>query len=65
MPNKTSAQSRHVQSSEPGKLAGMVVDLNDARINGAKVLITGKDFKRELVVDDEASSRSICRKRGM
>jgi len=50
--NPMCAQSRRLQS-EPGKLAGMIVDPNEARINGAKILIVGKGIKRETIADEE------------
>ena len=47
------AQSGQIPSAEPGKLTGMVVDPNEARINGAMIVIEKKGFRRELVADEE------------
>ena len=46
------AQSSRSQS-EPGKLVGMIVDQNEARITTAKILITGRGLSREVTVDEE------------
>jgi hypothetical protein len=47
------AAQRIDKSAEPGKLAAMIVDPNDARISGAKILIVGKHETREVASDDE------------
>ena len=46
------AQSSRPQA-EPGKLVGMIVDANEARIATAKILITGHGLTREVPVDEE------------
>ena len=46
------AQSVRPQS-EPGKLVGMIVDPNEARIATAKILITSRRLSLEVRVDEE------------
>ncbi len=41
------------RSSEPGKLVGMVVDPNEARIAGARIIIEGSGNRREVMADEE------------
>lgn len=40
-----------------GKLEGVVVDVNDARVANASVTIAGKRLKREVVSDEEGKFR--------
>ena len=46
------AQSLRPQS-EPGKLVGMIVDPNGARIATAKILITSRRLSQDLLVNEE------------
>jgi hypothetical protein len=46
------AQSLRPQS-EPGKLVGMIVDPNGARIATAKILITSRRLSRDVLVNEE------------
>jgi hypothetical protein len=46
------AQSLRPQS-EPGKLVGMIVDPNGARIATAKILLTSRRLSRDVLVNEE------------
>ena len=42
-------------SSSPGKLVGLVLDVGEARVPAAKVIVEAKGFRRETVSADDGS----------
>ena len=42
-------------SSPPGKLVGLVLDVGEARVPAAKVIVEAKGFRRETVSGDDGS----------
>ena len=43
----------HLLPSKDGRMSGMVLDVNDARVAGAKVTIEAPNYKRELLTAPE------------
>jgi hypothetical protein len=51
------AQKRAARRAAAGKISGVVLDRNDARIVGAAITISNAGLKRELKSDEEGSFR--------
>ena len=54
-----------IQSSSSalnGKLMGLVLDVGEARVPAAKVIVEGKGFRQEVVSTDDGSYEVACLK---
>jgi len=47
-----SGASELLAKKESGRIAGVVLDINEARVKGAKVIIKARDFSRAVVTGD-------------